>query len=328
MTKSPVESELDLAVANTLRLLQTHMLHDINAKFSKSLKNHRTIAVGGVTTLSVAGSIASLVSLQSLSWQNIVIGSIILSWLIFGTIILYNKLNKLSTRIEASKRRLHPGEFIYIEGEDEAMEALIATTSRAKKIICSTRFFPCPIAGRHERYAAAIRNRMLGGDGSDPLKIYYRIVAANKPEKLEDVKNYIRQFHGKPFRLYLTHKANSFELVIVDEQETFIHFYGKDSVIGSTLYIPGHEAAARFREVFDRLKDRRFDESVLEINCQYIRETEIEKYIHRAEAFFAMYVPPGHGIEDEIEELLNPAGNTNREQGGARQPAIRPDSKS
>lgn len=186
------------------------------------------------------------------------------------------------------------------------MEALTVATKRARRSICSTRFFPCPIQGRHDLYAASIRGRVLGDDGHNAVHVYYRIVAANKPSKLGDVKRYIREFRGRPFKLFLTHKTNSFELVIIDEQETFIHFYGRDSVIGSTLYLPGINAAKRFRDVFDRLRNRSFDETIEVFDCENIREDEIEMQIKRATEFFNCYVPPHHREYLEIEEILNP----------------------
>jgi hypothetical protein len=305
------------------------MFDEANSDFAKFLKRHRKVLVTAGSILTIGGSLASIIALvitlPTVGWASGVLGMSVILWVVFGTVILYNKLNKLSTRIDNTRRAPEPGEYVYIEGEDDAMEALTAATKRARKSVCSTRFFPCPIQGRHDTYAASIRGRVLGDDGHNPLRVYYRIVAANKPSKLEDVKRYIREFSGKPFKLFLTHKSNSFELVIIDDQETFIHFYGRDSVIGSTLYLPGVNAAKRFRDVFDRLRNRSFDETIEIFDCENIREEEIEKQIKRAKDFFDSYVPPHHQDHYDIEEILNPrvASETKEsgEQAGAGQPA-------
>jgi len=292
------------------------MFEETHSGFAKFLKRYRSVLVAIGTVVTIGGSIASIVALPSVGWAGGFIGMSVVLWIVFGTVILYNKLNKLSNRIDKTRRVPEPGQYVYIEGEDDAMDALTAATKRARKSICSSRFFPCPIQGRYDTYAASIRGRVLGDDGHNPLRIYYRIVSANKPSKLEDVKRYIRDFSGKPFKLFLTHKSNSFELVIIDDQETFIHFYGRDSVIGSTLYLPGINAAKRFRDVFDRLRNRSFDETIEIFDCENIREEEIEFQINRAKQFFDCYVPPYHQEHLDIEEILNPRVPSDRNEEG------------
>lgn len=133
-------------------------------------------------------------------------------------------------------------------------------------------------------------------------------MSANNPNKLADIKEYIRQFHGKSFHLYLTHKSNGFELVVIDDKETFIHFYGKDAVIGSTLYIPGLDIAHKFRDVFGRLKDLKYDDTIMEINCQYIKEAEIETWVKKAEEFFDSHRM--HMNADDQNDTIEPRPST------------------
>ena len=135
--------------------------------------------------------------------------------------------------------------YTYIDGEDEALEALTVATRRAKRTIRATRFFPLAIRPHHPEYAEAIRERVLGLNGAKPLEHYFRIIAVNNAEKLDDVLEYVANFRAKPFTLYLVNFSNDFELVIIDEDEAFIHFYGERKVISSTLHLRGKEVARK-----------------------------------------------------------------------------------
>lgn len=100
----------------------------INETFAAILKRHKTLFVTIVTILSIVGSIISVLQAGSVKWSDAVIGMNILVWLIAVSVIQYNKLNKLNNHITATAHIPKPGEYVYIDGEDEAMSELIAAT--------------------------------------------------------------------------------------------------------------------------------------------------------------------------------------------------------
>lgn len=177
--------------------------------------------------------------------------------------------------------------FEYIYGEREAMQALIDATMRATRMIRATRFFPHAIKNTFPAYSDAINDRVLGKD-CQALEHYFRIVAANNLEKLKDVEEYLEKFMGKSFTLYLTQFTNDFELVIIDNKEVFIHFYGEDLVIESTVRLTGPEIAERFSSVFSRLHDPKKG-AVEKIECRYLNQDNLDKHKALAREFFGTY---------------------------------------
>jgi hypothetical protein len=178
------------------------------------------------------------------------------------------------------------GNYLYIDGERAAFEALIAATYRAKRVIRSTRFSPRGIANNQPRYGEAIRDRVLGEKGYKPLEEYYRIISTNAPEKIRDIEEYFKQFQGRNFNLYLTPIEQDYELVILDEDEVFIHFFEPDSnVIGSTLYLPGSQIARKFIAIFDeRLRDPQRQTEAFA--CRYMKETDLATALSRVKKRF------------------------------------------
>ena len=168
------------------------------------------------------------------------------------------------------------------------MQALIEATKRAKSEIRSTRFFPLAIRPNNPEYAEMISNRVLGRNGFKPLERYFRILCANKEEKLDDAIEYVRDFRRCPFVLYLVGYSNDFELVIIDESEVFIHFYGEKTVIASTLHLQGKDVVANFTAVFSRLHEpTMFGREVLKVDCKYITEENLEDKLDEVKEFFA-----------------------------------------
>jgi hypothetical protein len=143
----------------------------------------------------------------------------------------------------------------FIEGQDDAFGELTKVTKSARDTIRSSRFGPESVLGQSE-YVSAIEQRVLGTDNKPPLKHYYRIVCANSPNKQKDVNHHLNSFAGRPFQLFLTSHQNSFELVVVDESDVFIHFYKEEKVIASSLHLRGRRIAGEFIEIFDRLATR------------------------------------------------------------------------
>ena len=164
--------------------------------------------------------------------------------------------------------------YTYINGEVEAMEALRVATLRAESEIRSTRFFPMPIRENHPDYAEAIRSKVLGTHSQKSVDHYFRIVSVNHKDKLKDCIEYIESFKGRPFTLYLVGFSNDFELVIIDGNETFIHFYADKKVISSTLHLRGVEVASRFKKIFSRLHEPAKGRDVKKIDLKYIVSIE------------------------------------------------------
>jgi hypothetical protein len=156
----------------------------------------------------------------------------------------------------------------FIEGQDDAFAELTKATKAAGDTIRSSRFGPESVLGLSQ-YVSAIEQRVLGTDNRPPLKHYYRIVAANNPKKQQDVIHHLNSFCGRPFVLFLTSHQNSFELVIIDESDVFIHFYKEEKVVASSLHLKGRRIAGEFIEIFDTLATRdllaRYDCSQLSV---------------------------------------------------------------
>jgi hypothetical protein len=162
------------------------------------------------------------------------------------------------------------GSYLFINGEREAFSALVAALSRAKDSIKTTRYSPFAVSSRQEEFAKMIRRRVVGDNVYAPVQSFSRIVAVNNPLKLNDIKEYIRDFLGKRFTLYLTPDSNNFELVIIDDRETFIHFHGRDKIIDSTLHIINEEVTKKFIEIYSSLHDPGIHPGVKKYDFQYI----------------------------------------------------------
>jgi hypothetical protein len=180
--------------------------------------------------------------------------------------------------------------YAFIDGEAEALNALTVATKKAKREIRATRFFPTPLRSRFPEYAEAIRERVLGLNDTKPLEHYFRVVAVNNEQKLEDVLEYITNFCGKSFILYLVNYSNDFELVIIDEDEAFVHFYGENQIISSTLHLQGKEIARKFAAIFRRLHEPAHGREILKIDCKYLSATTMEKEQKEVKEFFARHL--------------------------------------
>jgi hypothetical protein len=176
----------------------------------------------------------------------------------------------------------------YLDGQDEAFEALTETTSQATTVIRSSRFFPHSVLTRPP-YVEAMQHRVLGTDDKPPLQHYYRIIAVNNPDKYDDVQHHLTRFYGRPFNLYLTSHENTFELVIVDESDVFIHFFKEEKVIASSLHIKGKLVAREFVDIFDRLRVR---DLLHEFDCAKITKKNIVENLQIARDIFDKMYPP------------------------------------
>ena len=216
----------------------------------------------------------------------------------------------------------HDHQYTYIDGQNEAMEALRLATLRAKREIRSTRFFPLAIRANHPAYAEAIRSKVLGAHPHEAVDRYYRIVSANKREKLEDCIEYVTNFKGRPFILYLVGFSNDFELVIIDDDETFIHFYGDQKLIASTLHLRGSDVTARFRALFTRLHEPKQGRHVKKIDLKYVSTNAlVQETIQEIEKFFDWQLELRQNrsirIKSEHDETGQPATNPELDSEGS-----------
>ena len=89
------------------------------------------------------------------------------------------------------------------------------------------------------------------------------------------------------FMFAQTKKTNSFELVIIDCNEVFIHFYGSGEVISSTLHIVGEKVADKFIEIYERLHGLDYDPDIFKIEFMYLREDD-DSVMEKVEKYFAL----------------------------------------
>ncbi len=171
----------------------------------------------------------------------------------------------------------------YIDGQDDAFEALTKATREAKFSVRSSRFFPASIMQRPD-YLQAIEERVRGSENRPPVKEYRRIISLNNAKKKKDVIQHLASFAEKAFTLFLTNHENTFELVIIDDTDVFIHFAKEELVIASTLHLRGRRIAERFTEVFDQLAAR---EQLAQFDCLKINEENLSEVFAEVDKLFS-----------------------------------------
>jgi TIR domain len=192
-------------------------------------------------------------------------------------------ITELLEQIKSTNR----GSYIFIDGEKPAFATLIAATMRARKHIRATRFSPMSISGNQDAYGEAIADRVIHKNGvNECVEKYTRIISANDKAKLRDIYVYFERFIGCSFDLYLTKKTNSFELVIIDEDEVFIHFYDQGQVIKSTLHIVGSEVTKNFIDIYQQFHNIRCNPDILKIEFEYVTKETADDWRKKAVDFF------------------------------------------
>lgn len=136
----------------------------------------------------------------------------------------------------------------YIEGEDRAFEKLAQMTALAKKELRTSRFAPQAIANTNTGFFRAFCDF-----GKRKDVVCKRIMCMNQPDKWNDLYQTVAETCGGSMDLYLTTRNNNFELVVIDEIAAFIHFYGEDSHIKSTLLINSVSVIREFKRIYDQI---------------------------------------------------------------------------
>lgn len=164
----------------------------------------------------------------------------------------------------------------FIDGEDRAFIALSEAVMQSKYSLRTSRFANQSIVRKptpeQSEFMDALyeKSRVLG-------KKFVRIICNNHPTKWHDIFNILYR-GGNGSRVYVRKIDFSiyFELVVIDEQVAFVHFYQQDRSnsasgsnthigierINSTLRIKGRDTCIRFAKIFDRLHHRDFDSDV------------------------------------------------------------------
>lgn len=159
----------------------------------------------------------------------------------------------------------------YIDGEENAFEELTKAVNTAQHSLRTSRFANQSIVKDqnnnkigvvHKSFMKALKDASYRIDG-----LFERIICINSSEKWYDVHTALSEFCPKKSIVYLRKSEFSikFELVIIDEEVSFIHFYLADNPenmknqperIRSTLKITGAKISKKLADIFDRLHHR------------------------------------------------------------------------
>lgn len=162
----------------------------------------------------------------------------------------------------------------FYSGEQNAFTELTDAVRNARSTLKTTRFANRSIVSGLERNASfhdAFMNQLYLQSRS--MKVdSERIICNNRYTKWKDI--YEMLLNGGDVKIYIrkSEYSTNFELVIVDDETTFIHFYqlstkGKKNddgtenvqdhqVINSTLKLEGPDVAEHMSEIFERLYQR------------------------------------------------------------------------
>lgn len=164
-------------------------------------------------------------------------------------------------------------EAYFYQSEKKAFEELTKAVSKAKTSLKTTRFANRSIISQGENNSESHRNFMNAlCEKSSNIDFSDRIICNNHYSKWRDVYNAL--LDGGHIKVYIKKKiyATGFELVIIDDTITFIHFYQSSTesnknadssanepyneVINSTLYLNGGDVSENMKNVFQRLYQR------------------------------------------------------------------------
>ena len=162
----------------------------------------------------------------------------------------------------------------YIDGEEKAFEELTKAVNEAQHSLRTSRFANQSIVKDqnsnengtvHKSFMKALKDASYRIDG-----LFERIICINSSEKWYDVHTALSEFCPQKSIVYLRKSEFSikFELVIIDEKVSFIHFYLADDPanmknqperIRSTLKITGVRISQKLADIFDRLHHRDYN---------------------------------------------------------------------
>lgn len=159
----------------------------------------------------------------------------------------------------------------YIDGEAAAFRNLGDAVKRAQISLRTTRFANESIVKEDSIEQKAYFMESLYDASKKLNNKFYRIICNNHPAKWQDIYN-ILFYGGNEAKVFIRKHDFSihFELVVIDEEVAFIHFYQADSRkeegqsvkeverLKSTLKIQGSSICQKLADIFDRLHHRDF----------------------------------------------------------------------
>lgn len=160
---------------------------------------------------------------------------------------------------------------MYIDGEAQAFTALAEAVKETKSSLRTTRFANESIVKSPTQEQRVFMEELYSA--SNKLKKdFIRIICNNHPTKWLDIYNILLN-GGNGSRVYVRKDTFSihFELVIIDGDITFVHFYQTDNnsnkvpsieKINSTLKISGSSISKKFTNIYDRLHHRDIENTV------------------------------------------------------------------
>jgi len=166
----------------------------------------------------------------------------------------------------------------YIEGEDNAFKALSIAVKGAHKSIRTTRFSQYSVRARQNDFFNIIQQIMDIEIYPNGPNEFHRIIATNDAAKEIEIKDLVKNNHGRNFNIYLSKYAYDFEIVIIDEETVFIHFnknkkegnLADNEIVSSTLKFTNPKVASKFVEIFECIKNN--PDTFYSIPCEKINE--------------------------------------------------------
>ena len=139
----------------------------------------------------------------------------------------------------------------YIDGEERAFKQLAKMTRQATTSLRTSRFAPQAISGTTSSIKSEFFNALCEF-GSKKGVTCTRIMCMNEENKYDDLWKTITGTAGGSMELYLTKRTNNFELVVIDELYTFLHFYDDNTSrrIKSTLFIKDATVSREFERIY------------------------------------------------------------------------------
>lgn len=186
---------------------------------------------------------------------------------------IHDKLDQIITSVDFLTQNAGEATAKYIDGEAEAFTALYEAIKESKTSLRTTRFANESIVRKPTAEQKMFMNELYSA--SKRLNDHFvRIICNNDPSKWQDIFQILMN-GGNNSRVYVRKEDFSihFELVIIDDDVTFIHFYQADNSskkegngriverLNSTLKIQGRSISKKFSKIYDRLHHRDFEES-------------------------------------------------------------------
>lgn len=137
------------------------------------------------------------------------------------------------------------------------------------------------MVGRHDEFFSAMQDatgRLRNG--------LHRIIAINSPEKLREANRLVTNNVGKNLTIIFTDIEYSFEIVVIDDGEAFIHFRRADRpeiLIASTLHVRESKVASEFSVIFDQIVKTN---AIKTVDCSVLKEENVGEEIQQITSFF------------------------------------------